>query len=86
MPTQVLALATGDWLLNRNQMSYTSSVIVHSNYNAQTYVNDIALIKVLTPFNMSDPAIAKICLPVATNEDYPPINSTVCPQFVDNRI
>jgi secreted trypsin-like serine protease len=77
-PSQVVVSAATNQLLGRKQTSYASSIIVHSGYNSQTVINDIALIKVSTPFNMTDSAIAKICLPAATNGDYPPTNSTVC--------
>ena len=77
-PSQVIVSAATNQLLGETQASYASSIIVHPSYNPTTYINDIALIKILSPFDMTSPAIAKICLPVATSDDYPPINSTVC--------
>ncbi|UJR16200.1 hypothetical protein I4U23_003110 [Adineta vaga] len=45
------------------QTRVASKIIVHSGYDTDTYVNDIALIKLTTPLTMSDIAINTICLP-----------------------
>jgi len=64
------------------QSSTGSLVVVNPNYNSQTYVNDIALIKLATPLTMSDPSIAKICLPSVSSStlsagEWPPANTSV---------
>jgi secreted trypsin-like serine protease len=77
-PSQVIVSAASNLLLGGSQIVSGSLIIVHPGYSSTTYINDIALIKILTPFDMTSSAIAKICLPLATSDDYPPINSTVC--------
>ncbi|KAI4467773.1 hypothetical protein MML48_2g00022017 [Holotrichia oblita] len=41
--------------------------IVHSRYNRKTFINDIALIRLRRPLNLTD-AIAPICLPITIDE------------------
>ena len=69
-------------LLGSEQFRFAYSVIVHPQYNDETFENNIGLIQVSPPFNMTDPGISKICLPSSTTEDYPPINSTVNENFM----
>lgn len=76
-PYQVIVSAATNALYGLNQWRYSSSIIRHPQYSNHTFENDIALIKVSPPFNMSDPGIAKICLPMATEQDFPALNSTV---------
>ncbi|UJR24280.1 hypothetical protein I4U23_027247 [Adineta vaga] len=64
-------------LTSFSQASTAATVYMHPNYNTSTYVNDIALLRLNTPFDMSDAGLAKICLPASTTEIYPPINSTL---------
>ena len=40
-----------------------ASVILHPSYDDDTYENDIALVRLTTPFNLSDSSLTKICLP-----------------------
>ena len=60
-----------------SQVRYVTRIYEHPDYDATTVVNDIALLQLSSPFNMSDPGLAKICLPSYTSETYPPIDSTV---------
>ena len=71
--------AATNTLIGRQQWRGASVVIPHPDYDYQTQVNDIALIKVSPPFDMTDSAIAQICMPTTmmTTEDYPPIDSSV---------
>ena len=46
-----------------SQSRIGSRLIVHSNYNQNTYVNDIALLQLATPLNMNDSNITPICIP-----------------------
>ena len=81
LPSEVLVSAATNRLYGFTQRRYAVAVIVHPRYNSRFIVNDIALVEVSPAFNMTDPGIAKICLPIATTDDYPPINSTVCQLF-----
>ncbi|KAJ3647659.1 hypothetical protein Zmor_019524 [Zophobas morio] len=38
-------------------------VIIHKNYNPSTYINDIALVRLLVPANIENANIKPICLP-----------------------
>ncbi|CAF2537753.1 unnamed protein product [Rotaria sp. Silwood2] len=76
-PSQVIISAATDQLLGMKQWRQGSSVILHPQYNDTLLQNDIALIQVSPSFNMTDESISKICLPISTTEDYPPINSTL---------
>ena len=54
-----------------------SSVSIHPNYNAQSNENDIALLQLESPLNMSDPNVKPICIPsisdaVMTAGEWPP--------------
>ncbi len=64
------------------QSRVASQVIVHPDYNTDTYVNDIALLKLATPLIMTDPFVSQICLPsvsstVLSSGEWPPAGTTV---------
>lgn len=64
-----------------SQSRLVSQVIIHSDYDETSYSNDIALLKLSTPLNMSDPNISPICMPFvnsATLEaaEWPLVNTT----------
>ena len=63
--------------LGWTQWRYASVMIKHPNYDPVTRVNDIALLRVSPPFDMTDQGIAQICVPMMTTEDYPMINTSV---------
>ena len=47
-------------------------VIIHYAYNNSTHENDIAIILLSTPFNLTDQLLARICLPSAkSGSNYP---------------
>ena len=69
--------AGSNYLQTFSQVRRVISIYEHPDYNPRTVVNDIALLQLSSPFNMSDPGLAKICLPSFTSENYPPIDSTV---------
>lgn len=50
---------------------------IHPNYNPDTVENDIALLNIQYPFNMTDKSVKKICLPSITDFNYPPVNADV---------
>ena len=64
-------------LLGGKQTRTASRVIQHPSFDDYWWTNNIALIHVSPPFNMTDPSISVICLPIATDEDFPPTNSSV---------
>jgi secreted trypsin-like serine protease len=80
--SSVTVYAGSTMLWSGTQSRKVSQVIVHSKYNVTGYINDIALLRLTSPLDMSDPAVAPICLPsvnstiLATNE-WPPVNTTV---------
>ena len=76
-PSEIIASAATNQLLGYKQWRYASVLIKHPDYDSATRVNDIALIQVSPPFNMSDPGIAAICLPLMATDDYPIINTSV---------
>lgn len=59
-----------------------SKIIVHTNFNAGTYANDIALLQLDNPLNMSDLNINPICMPLVDSTtleagEWPAVNTTV---------
>ena len=81
-PSEVYISAATNQLFGWTQWRIASSIIVHPQYNDETFENDIALIKVSPPLDMTYSGISKICLPSSTTTDYPPINSTVNENFI----
>ena len=76
-----VSLATNS-LSGFKQWRYATAVYRHPGFSSTNYINDLGLIQVTPPFNMTDPGIAIICLPDATTSDYPPNSSTVGRCFV----
>jgi secreted trypsin-like serine protease len=81
LPSEVYISAATNELYGAKQLRVASSVIVNPQFDSVLIENDIALIKVSPPFDMTDPSISQICLPAPTTEDFPPLNSTVCKLF-----
>ena len=75
--SEILISAATNELLGWIQWRRVSLVIKHPAYNTTTGVNDIALLRMSAPFDMTNPSIARICLPIWTSEDDPSINSSV---------
>lgn len=46
-----------------NQRRMISEVFIHRSYDSVTYSNDLAVIRLSSPFNMNDNSLALICLP-----------------------
>ncbi|CAF5033400.1 unnamed protein product [Rotaria sp. Silwood1] len=64
------------------QTRTVSKVILHSEYNSATFVNDIALLKLASPLDMSDPYVSSICLPSVSQAtlsagEWPPVGTNV---------
>ena len=76
-PENILVIGGSHLLENGQQRSYGSQIIIHPQYGTTSVIFDIGLIRLATPFNMSNPTLARICLPTNRTDDYPPINSTV---------
>ncbi|CAF2825813.1 unnamed protein product [Rotaria sp. Silwood2] len=68
--------AGSNYLSIINQQRSVSEISIHQNYNSMTYVNDIAIIRLSSPFDMNDRSLAVICLPPPILE-YPPNDTTV---------
>lgn len=63
--------------LGGKQWRNVAAIHLHPNFNATRATNNLALLRLSTPLNMTDSAISQICLPAETTEEYPPINATV---------
>ena len=74
---EILVSAATNMFLGGKQVRSVVSVNRHPNFNANTWANDLTLLQLSSPFNMTDLAIARICLPPETTADYPPVNSSV---------
>ena len=48
-----------------SQVLRVSMIKIHPNYFPNTNVNDIALLRLLTPLNMNDPGVSAVTLPLA---------------------
>lgn len=60
------------------QQRAVSKIYIHRDYDPNTFVNDIAMIKLESSINMTDPTIALVCLPKGrTTDDYPSAQETV---------
>jgi secreted trypsin-like serine protease len=55
--------AGSKYLSEIDQQQSISEIYIHRNYQAKTYTNDIALIRLSSPLNMDDDSLALICLP-----------------------
>jgi Trypsin len=68
------------------QSRAVSKIIVHSNYNSGTHVNDIALLQLTTSFSMTDGLVKPVCLPSVSSTilgagEWPPAGTTVSNSF-----
>lgn len=57
-------------LSNIRQQRSIAQVFVHRQYNPQTYENDIAAIRLSSPFDMNDSSLAVLCLSKDITRDY----------------
>ena len=82
IPSQVTVYAGSNIRWSGSQNRSASRVVVHPNYEPSTFSNDIALIKLSSPLDMTDSGIHIICLPsinstVLANGEWPVANTTV---------
>ena len=80
--SQVRVYAGSTVRFGGTQNRSASRLIVHSGYDPTTFENDIALIQLASPLNMSDPNVTPICLPAVNASlqaagEWPPANVSV---------
>ena len=75
--SEILISAATNQLLGFTQRRDVSLVIKHPSYIFPSSINNIALLKTSLPFDMLFSSISRICLPIWTSKDDPPINSSV---------
>jgi secreted trypsin-like serine protease len=81
--SDVIIYAGSNILWFGKQNRTVSQIIIHSDYNGDPdYDNDIALLRLTSPLNMSDPAVSSICVPsvdptTLAVAEWPAANTTV---------
>ncbi|UJR30399.1 hypothetical protein I4U23_017934 [Adineta vaga] len=76
----VYAGSNARWL--GTQVKMVSETIIHPNFNSLTFANDISLLKLSSPLNMSDNQISTICMPfinqsILESDEWPRSNEDV---------
>lgn len=79
-PITVYAGSTVRW--SGTQSRTVSEVFVHAGFESTTYVNDIALLKLDSPLDITDPNLGLLCLPsvnqsILSNSEWPPVGTNV---------
>ena len=79
--SQIVVYAGSDTLSPEPKVLRVSHVIQHPFYNAYTFANDIALLRLESPLNMSAPGVGQICLPDISSAklasgEWPPADTT----------
>ena len=80
--SQITIYAGSTIRFSGTQTRVGSQLIVHPSYDPSTYVNDIALVRLATPLDMSDPYVSMICLPsvssdILSTSEWPPADTSV---------
>jgi len=80
--SQITIYAGSNRRFSGTQTRVASKVIVHPSYNPNTYLNDIALLRLASPLIMSDPNFSPICIPSVSSAtlsagEWPPAGTTV---------
>jgi trypsin len=65
------------YLSSIQQQRNVSNIYIHQEYDGNTFINDIALIRLESSVNMTDPSIAVICIPSVVDTEYPPTGDNV---------
>jgi guanylate cyclase len=60
-----------------SQVRRVMKIIFHEEFDELNFVNDIALLQLLSPLYLNDVMLAKICLPRTSRNEYPPVDSLV---------
>ena len=69
--------------LSGTQTRYVSQINRHPSYQSSTYINDIALLQLSTPLDMTSSYVSAICLPSVNSGtlsagEWPSAGTTVC--------
>lgn len=73
-----LSINVGSRLLSMiRQQRRISSIYLPGNYNPNTFVNDIAVLRLSSPVDMTDRSVSLICLPSSNSSEYPPSGTAV---------
>jgi secreted trypsin-like serine protease len=80
--TRVVVYAGSNIRLSGTQDLIASRVILHPAYDSVTFTNDIALLQLADPLNMSDPNVSAICMPLVSStilasSEWPVADTTV---------
>jgi len=67
-PSDLMVYAGSNTVWSGTQNRSVSQIIVHSEYDSDTFVYDIGLLKLTTPLDMGDPDVGAICLPSVDSE------------------
>lgn len=59
------------------QKRSVSNIYLPRNHIPNTFVDDIAMIRLSSAVDMADRSVAYICLPSVTNREYPPVGTPV---------
>jgi secreted trypsin-like serine protease len=68
------------------QVRSVALIHIHPSYNPNTYVNDISILKLSTPIDLTQAGVDLVCLPtvssaVLASGEYPPPNTNVITRF-----
>lgn len=74
---QITVYAGSNKRWNGTQILSVSKIVVHPSFDKATYTNDIALLHLSTPLNLTDANVGVICLPPASSatsstDEWPP--------------
>ncbi|CAF0715471.1 unnamed protein product [Adineta steineri] len=76
-PSYVTIHAGSNNRFEEKQIRNVAKIILHPHFDEFNFNNDIALIQLSSPFDMTDITLGHICLPTLSLYEYPPINSSV---------
>lgn len=81
-PSQVIVYAGSNDRLSGTQVRIVSQVITHASYDNAIFVNDIALLRLESPLDMTDRAVGQICMPpvssiMSKTSEWPPFGTNV---------
>ena len=81
-PSQIFINVGSSTLSGGTNNPSVAVIFIHPGFNSDTYDNDIALIQLATPLDMTHPSISQICVPSVSSEilsigEWPPSLTTV---------
>lgn len=78
-PSSVRVVVGTIYLDGSGQERGVSRIYNHPSYDSNSFLNDIAILKLSTPLNLNDIGLDRICLPnVTSTAEFPRPNSSVC--------